>query len=122
MDRIKRYKEVFVEADFLTTRDDIIREVVKVSDDTYKVRMNHPVFGDTIEIFEIDESDNTLCLRSVFPIEMQDSAEEFAMVSDYYNNFLLEGENTYIDYYNKQVGYFLLSRNVGIYPVGEIEL
>lgn len=122
MDRIRRYREVFVEADFLTTRDDIIREVVKVSDDTYKVRMNHPVFGDTIEIFEIDESDNTLCLRSVFPIEMQDSAEEFAMVSDYYNNFLLEGENTYIDYYNKQVGYFLLSRNVGIYPVGEIEL
>lgn len=122
MDRIKRYKEVFVEADFLTTRDDIIREVVKVSDDTYKVRMNHPVFGDTVEIFEIDESDNTLCLRSVFPIEMQDSAEEFAMVSDYYNNFLLEGENTYIDYYNKEVGYFLLSRNVGIYPVGEIEL
>lgn len=122
MDRIKRYKEVFVEADFLTTRDDIIREVVKVSDDTYKVRMNHPVFGDTIEIFEIDESDNTLCLRSVFPIEMQDSAEEFAMVSDYYNNFLLEGENTYIDYYNKEVGYFLLSRNVGIYPVGEIGL
>lgn len=122
MDRIKRYKEVFVEADFLTTRDDIIHEVVKVSDDTYKVRMNHPVFGDTIEIFEIDESDNTLCLRSVFPIEMQDSAEEFAMVSDYYNNFLLEGENTYIDYYNKEVGYFLLSRNVGIYPVGEIGL
>jgi hypothetical protein len=122
MDKMKRYREVFVEADFLTARDDIIREVVKVTEDTYKVRMDHPVFGDTVEVFELDESDNTLCLRSVFPIEMQDSAEEFAMVSDYYNNFLLEGENTYIDYYNKEVGYFLLSRNVGIYPVGETEL
>jgi hypothetical protein len=122
MDKMKRYREVFVEADFLTARDDIIREVVKVTEDTYKVRMDHPVFGDTIEVFELDESDDTLCLRSVFPIEMQDSAEEFAMVSDYYNNFLLEGENTYIDYYNKEVGYFLLSRNVGIYPVGETEL
>jgi hypothetical protein len=122
MDKMKRYREVFVEADFLTARDDIIREVVKVTEDTYKVRMDHPVFGDTIEVFELDESDDTLCLRSVFPIEMQDSAEEFAMVSDYYNNFLLDGENTYIDYYNKEVGYFLLSRNVGIYPVGETEL
>lgn len=122
MDKMKRYREIFVEADFLTTRDDIIREVVKVTEDTYKVRMEHPVFGDTVEVFELDVSDNTLCLRSVFPIEMQDSAEEFAVVSDYYNNFLLEGENTYIDYYNKEVGYFLLSRNVGVYPVGETEL
>jgi hypothetical protein len=29
---------------------------------------------------------------------------------------VLDGEDTYIEYYNPEIGYFLLSRNVGMYP------
>jgi hypothetical protein len=114
MKQIRRYPEIFVEADYLTTRDDLIRGVIKVRSDTYKVVLDHPMFGMTIEIMELDPGDNTLCLRSVFPTEMQ-SEEEMEVVKDYYR-YLLDGEDTYIDYYNPEVGYFLLSRNIGMYP------
>lgn len=114
MKQIKRYPEIFVEADYLTTRDDLIRGVIKVRSDTYKVVMDHPVFGMTIEIMELDPGDNTLCLRSIFPTEMQ-SEDEMEVVKDYYR-YVLDGEETYIDYYNPEIGYFLLSRNVGMYP------
>lgn len=110
----KRYPEIFVERDFLTTRDDIIYGVIKIDEKNYKVVLEHPAFGKTVEIFELDSNDDTLCLRSIFPSEMQ-SEEELEMVKDYYNNFILEGENTYIEYFNKDVGYFLLSRNIGVY-------
>lgn len=116
MDPLRRYPEVFVELDFLTTRTDIVEAVVKLDETTYKVVMEHPVFGATIEVFELDTDDSTLCLRSIFPSEMQ-SEEDMEVVKDYYNNFLLEGHNTYMEYFNKEVGYFLLSRNVGVYPV-----
>lgn len=117
----KRYPDIFVTMDFLTTRDDIIRGVVKIDEDTYKVVLEHPVFGTTIEIFEHDPSDDTLCLRSIFPTEMQEE-EEIESVKDYYNNFILEGEQTFLEYYNPQAGYFLLSRNIGVYPVGSATL
>lgn len=117
----RRYPEIYVELDFLTTRDDIVQRVVKLDEDTYKVIMDHPVFGPTVEIFELDTDDNTLCLRSIFPSEMQ-TEEEMEAVKDYYNNFLLEGHNTYIDYFNKDVGYFLLSRNIGIFPAGSYDV
>lgn len=120
MQSLKRYPEVYVELDFLTTRDDIIEKVVKVNDYTYKVLMDHPVFGRTVEVFELDKSDSTLCLRSVYPSEMQ-TEEEMDIVKDYYNNFLLGGENTYIEYYNGEIGYFLLSRNIGVYPIDETD-
>ena len=112
----KRYPDIYVSRDFLTVRDDIVRGVVQIDSDTYKVIMEHPVFGTTIEVFEHDLSDDTLCLRSVFPTEMQ-SEEEIESVKDYLNNFILGGEQTFIEYYNPQAGYFLLSRNVGVYPV-----
>jgi hypothetical protein len=114
MKQIKRYPEIFVEADYLTVRDDLIRGVIKIRSDTYKVILDHPMFGMTIEIMELDPGDNTLCLRSIFPTEMQ-SEEEMEVVKDYYR-YLLEGEDTYIDYYNPEIGYFLLSRNIGMYP------
>lgn len=120
MQPLKRYPEIYVESDFLTTRDDIIQRVVKLDETTYKVVMDHPIFGATVEIFEMDQEDNTLCLRSIFPAEMQ-TEEEMEIVKDYYNNTILEGQQTYIDYFNKEVGYFLLSRNIGVYPVGSTD-
>jgi hypothetical protein len=115
----KRFPEIFVEKDFLTTRDDIVHRVIKVDDNTFRVLLEHPVLGKTLEIFELDPQDNTLCLKSVFPAEMQ-TEEEMEVVLDYYNNFILEGENTYMEYYNKEVGYFLLSRNIGVFPTSTL--
>jgi hypothetical protein len=115
MKKLKRYPEVFVESDFLSTRQDIVRKVIKIDDTTYKVMMEHPVSGPCMEIFELDQSDKTLCLKSIFAPEMQ-SEEEIEVLKDYYNNFLLQGEETYIEYFNPDVGYFLLSRNIGVYP------
>jgi hypothetical protein len=43
---------------------------------------------------------------------MQDEQEEIEIVKDYYNNFLLDGHETYLEYFNQEIGYFLLSRNV----------
>jgi len=112
----KRWPEVYVEKEFLTANTQVVLQVSKLDDDTYKLLLEHPVFGKTVEIFELDESDDTLCLKSVFPIEMQDSAEEIEIVKDYLNNYLLEGSETYIEYFNKDLGFFLLSRNIGIFP------
>jgi len=117
MQRLKRYPEIYVEGKYLLDRADIIKEVIQIDLTTFKVRINHPVFGDTIEIMELDMGDKTLCLRSIYPAEMQ-SEEEMEIVKDYYNNFILDGQQTYLEYFNKELGYFLLSRNVGIYPAG----
>jgi hypothetical protein len=110
----KRYPEIFVEKDWLVSRGDIIKRVVKIDDNTYRVIYTNPVFGDTMEIFEVD-GDGDLCLKSIFTPEMQ-TEEELESVKDYYNNYILDGEQTYIEYFNKAVGYFLLSRNIGVYP------
>lgn len=118
MKKQKRYPEIFVEMDFLTTREDVVREVIQLNDEVFKVVLEHPVFGNTIEIYEVDTRDHTLCLKSIFPTEMQ-TEDEMEIVKDYYNNYLLEGVETYIDYFAKDVGYFLLSRNNGVYFTGQ---
>lgn len=111
----KRYPEIYVSKEFLSVRDEIIYQVTKVNSNTYRVILEHPVFGKTIEIFEEDK-DGDLCLKSVFPTEMQDDIEEVEAVKDYLNNYLLEGEETYLQYFAEGTGYFLLSRNIGVYP------
>jgi len=111
----KSWPEIYVEKDFLTSRDDVVKGVVKVDEDTFKVFLDHPVFGRTMELFEVvdtNEEGELLCLKSSYPADMQ-SEEEMEVVKDYYNNFILEGQQTYLEYYAKELGgYFLLSRNI----------
>jgi len=99
-----------VDVDFLK-RDDIVNKVLRVDRDTYNVNFEHPVLGQVIEVYSIVSGD-TLCLKSVYPVEMQDDHEQIDIAKDYYNNYLLDGQETYLEYYNPEVGYFLLSRNV----------
>jgi hypothetical protein len=120
MKKPKRFPEIFVARDWLTERDDIVHGVIRVNDKFYKVILEHPVFGKTIEVFELDENDGTLCLRSIFPSEMQ-TEEEIEVVKDYLNNYILSGQETYIDYFNKDTGYFLLSRNIGVHSLGDVQ-
>lgn len=119
MRKPRRFPEVFIDMDFLEKRTDIIEEVAHIDRESIRVKMNHPVFGEgTTEIYDIDENDNTLALKSIYSPEMQ-SEEELDIMSDYYNNFLLEGDETYILYHHPEVGYYLLSRNVGVYSTNE---
>lgn len=109
--RKERYwPEIYVDAAFLD-RGDIINKVLRVDEETYNVNFEHPVLGQVVEIYEIID-DDTLCLKSVYPIEMQDDQDQIDIAKDYYNNFLLDGQETYLEYFNEEIGYFLLSRNV----------
>lgn len=110
MKKERQWPEVFVEIGFLK-RTDIINKVLRVDSTTYNVNFDHPVLGQVVEIYHIHD-DELLCLKSIYPVEMQDTQEEIDIVKDYYNNFLLDGEQTYLEYFNQEIGYFLLSRNV----------
>lgn len=110
MKKERQWPEVFVEIEFLK-RTDIINKVLRVDSTTYNVNFEHPVLGQVVEIYDIYDKD-TLCLKSVYPVDMQDEVEEIDIVKDYYNNFLLDGHETYLEYFNQEIGYFLLSRNV----------
>lgn len=110
MKKERQWPEVFVEIEFLK-RNDIINKVLRVDSTTYNVNFEHPVLGQIVEIYEIYDRD-TLCLKSVYPVEMQDEEEGIDIAKDYYNNFLLDGHETYLEYFNQEIGYFLLSRNV----------
>lgn len=109
MKKERHWPEVYVDIDFLQ-RTDLINKILRVDIDTYNVNFEHPVLGQVVEVYHISDK-KTLCLKSVYPVEMQDSPDEIEIAKDYYN-YLVDGEETYLEYYNPKVGYFLLSRNV----------
>lgn len=106
----RQWPEVYVDINFLK-RHDIINKVLRVDRDTYNVNFEHPVLGQVVEVYSITD-ESTLCLKSIYPVDMQEDLDQIDIAKDYYNNFLLDGEETYLEYYNHEVGYFLLSRNV----------
>lgn len=111
MKKERLWPEVHVDIKFLK-REDIINKILRVDEVTFNVNFEHPVLGEVVEVYQLVNRD-LLCLKSVYPIDMQDSSEdEWDIVKDYYNNFLLDGEETYLEYFNEEIGYFLLSRNV----------
>jgi hypothetical protein len=111
MKKERLWPEVHVDIKFLK-REDIINKILRVDEVTFNVNFEHPVLGEVVEVYQLVNRD-LLCLKSVYPVDMQDSSEdEWDIVKDYYNNFLLDGEETYLEYFNEEIGYFLLSRNV----------
>jgi len=111
MKKERLWPEVHVDIKFLK-REDIINKILRVDESTFNVNFEHPVLGEVVEVYQLINRD-LLCLKSVYPIDMQNSSEdERDIVKDYYNNFLLDGEETYLEYFNNEIGYFLLSRNV----------
>lgn len=107
----KKWPEVLVDAGFLEERRDIINSVKQTQINTYSVNFNHPVLGEVVEVYQYVPQHNLLCLKSVFPKDMQEE-DELEAAKDYYNKHLLDDIETYIEYFNKEVGYFLLSKNV----------
>lgn len=110
MKKERQWPEVYVDLEFLK-RKDIINKILRVDEITYNVNFDHSVLGEVIEIYEIIDS-TTLCLKSVYPLDMQEEQDQIDIAKDYYNNYLLDGHETYLEYYNEEIGYFLLSRNV----------
>jgi hypothetical protein len=106
----QRWPEVLVGSDFLIKRSDIINEVTRPQRDVVKVSMDHPVLGTVVEVYRLFPEHKILSLKSVCAKDMQEE-EEMEVVKDYYNNHLLGGKDTYIDCFNPDVGYFLMSRN-----------
>lgn len=115
MKNSKKWPEIYVGIKFLD-RDDIINKVVRVDKTTFNVNFEHPVLGQTVEVYDFLKSEGLLRLRCVYPIEFQ-SIEGMQVCKDYYNNFLLDGQETYLEYFNEEVGYFILSRNVTDVPL-----
>lgn len=113
----RQWPEILVDVGFLEN-EEIVDKVVRTAMDTFNVHFEHPVLGDVVEIFALIDS-NTMCLKSIYPIDMQ-SQEEIETAKDYYNNFLLDGHETYLDYFNQEIGFFLQSRNVT--ELGELRL
>lgn len=106
----KRYwPEIYVDIQFLE-REDLVEKVLRTDENTYNVHFEHPVLGDVVEVFARTDA-QTLCLKSMYPIDMQ-SQEQIEIAKDYYNNFLLDGQETYLEYFNPEIGFFLQSRNV----------
>jgi hypothetical protein len=109
MKKSKVYPEVFVTADFLE-RKEISEGIRHVTPDIINVTFNHEVLGQVTEIFTFLPTGD-LRLHAVYPNECQEE-EDFEVAKDYYNNFLLDGEQTYLDYFHPEIGYYLQSRNV----------
>lgn len=110
MKKPTQWPEIYVSSQFLH-RKDIIQKVIRTDEETCHVTYEHPVLGSVTEIFHIMFKKNLICLKCCFPHEMQNQ-EEMEIVKDYYNNFILEGHETYLEYNNDNIGWYILSRNV----------
>ena len=111
MKKPTRWPEIYVGSSFLQ-RKDIVQKVIRTDEDTCHVTYEHPVLGTVTEIFAILFKQNLICLKCSFPHDMQDS-ENIEIAKDYYNSYILEGHDTYLEYFNESLGgWYLLSRNV----------
>ena len=106
----RKWPEIFVDINFIH-RSDIINKLLRVDQEIFNINYDHPVLGQVVEVFKIVDN-KTMVLKSVYPVEYQEGIDQIDVVKDYYNNFILDGHETYLEYYNEEVGYFLLSRNV----------
>jgi hypothetical protein len=73
------------------------------------VKYEHPNLGEITEIFE-KTNKTSYCLKMVYPEDLQDE-DEIYMAKEYYNLHLLDGWETYLEYFNPEDGWYLLSRN-----------
>lgn len=87
-----------------------VKKVVYLDDGYVHVYYDHPVLGDTLEIYANEQGD-FLSLKAIYPNDMQDGEEEIGICKDYYNNYVLGGHDTYIDYYRPDTGWYLLTTN-----------
>lgn len=88
----------------------VVEKIIQMDHGYIHIYLNHPVLGDTLEIFRLAPDKEHLSLKAIFPTEMQE-AEQIELCKDYYNNYILKGSSTYLDYWNEDTGWYLLSKN-----------
>lgn len=109
--KVKQYPEVRVMNSFLNDPNGLFtRGPIRFDDFFISVEFEHDVLGLVIETFFENPNSGLLILKHILLRDM-DSFEELEIAEDYYNNFLLKGHKTYLPYYNKDLGYFLSTRN-----------
>lgn len=106
--KINLAPEIHVKRNFLEARQDIITKILFIDNGLIDVEMDHPVLGKIVEIF-VDYGE-ILTLKGIVLLEME-SYDETEIARDYYNNYCLNGEDTYLSYYHPEIGYYLSSRN-----------
>ena len=87
-----------------------VEKIIQMDYGFVHVYLDHPVLGETLEIFQLAADQTHLSLKAIFPTEMQDP-EDIELCKDYYNNYILEGSPTYLDYWSEETGWYLLSKN-----------
>lgn len=87
-----------------------VEKIINMDEGFVHVYLDHPVLGSTLEIFRESGDGEHLTLVAIFPQDMQDP-DEIEIVKDYYNNYILEGSMTYLDYFNEDTGWYLLTKN-----------
>lgn len=69
----------------------------------------HPNLGEVMETFK-KINKTSYALKLIYPEDLQDE-DEIYMAKEYYNLHLLNGWETYLEYFNPEDGWYLMSRN-----------
>jgi hypothetical protein len=101
--------EIHVHPDALASNPSV-EKIINMDEGFIHVYLDHPVLGSTLEIFRVATDKKHLSLKAVFPQDMQDP-DEIEICKDYYNNYILEGSQTYLDYWSESTGWYLLTKN-----------
>lgn len=109
MRKIALSPEIHVDPEVFKDNPDI-EKVMQMDEGYVHVYMDHPVLGDTLEVFRLSADGKHLTLKGVFPQDLQEE-DDIEIAVDYYNNFVLEGAQTYLQYFSESTGWYLLSKN-----------
>lgn len=106
---IKHYPEILVTTDF-ADREEI--EDIEEEDDVplLHITYSHPIFGLITETFLYTDEVDYFILKSSTPHDCQDF-DSIQEIKKYYNDYLLGGNETYLEYFNPEIGWYLLTRN-----------
>lgn len=107
MTKFTQYPEIIIDK---TIYDNKNIKVINLGDDFIELNFDHPNLGSVSEIFKKSNNSDKYSLKFIYPRELQDE-DEIHIAKDYYNLFLLESWETYLEYFNPEDGWYLISRN-----------
>ncbi len=106
MTNFKKYPEVIINNSILENPN---IKVINLGDDYLELNFLHPNLGQVVELFKKVNS-NHYSLKMVYPEDLQED-DEIEIAKEYYNLHLLEGWETYLEYFTPNEGWYLMSRN-----------
>ena len=108
MPKYTKYPEVHTKNNLLENKN---VKVIHLDNEYVSVKFAHPNLGEVTEVFKkMNNKAQDLALKCIYPGDLQDEDDVY-IAKDYYNLHLLDGWETYLEYYNPEDGWYLLSRN-----------